>query len=403
MRRWFAWLKPSYLPLAIGASVVLISWFHLMWNTTVGEAIPGIRFRTKTTIAGLMQDAAPLLSVKAVLNGSYQQWISRSIGKLSPMFKPAITWKNEIYYTLLGTAGSASVVVGREQQLMEMPYLTEYCSRDLAKLRAQGEDWAARIRRMQDYFDARGKVFLYVITPSKVAQSPQYMPDGYACPAPARDREEKLRVYDEILTRHGVRFVDTASDLGAAREEYGITMFPRGGTHWNSLASALGTQKVIAAVNGQRAEPLLAALSFAWRISYNPQGGDRDLLDLMNLKHPDTHYPVPELTYQSAPPSGSCHDVGIIEVGGSFLASLNWTLEKLACPPRITNWFYWEQRRLQYGNGRVYELPMDEDARRQSLLDADVVLFEENEAAGPDSRHGELMMQAVAALAGGQP
>ena len=105
MRRWFAWLKPSYLPLAIGASVVLISWFHLMWNTTVGEAIPGIRFRTKTTIAGLMQDAAPLLSVKAVLNGSYQQWISRSIGKLSPMFKPAITWKNEIYYTLLGTAG----------------------------------------------------------------------------------------------------------------------------------------------------------------------------------------------------------------------------------------------------------------------------------------------------------
>ena len=81
-------------------------------------------------------------------------------------------------------------------------------------------------------------------------------------------------------------------------------MFPRGGTHWNSLASALGTQKVIAAVNGQRAGPLLAALSFAWRISYNPQGGDRDLLDLMNLKHPDTHYPVPELTYQSGAASG---------------------------------------------------------------------------------------------------
>ena len=51
----------------------------------------------------------------------------------------------------------------------------------------------------------------------------------------------------------------------------------------------------------------------------------------------------------------------------------------------------------------VYELPMDEDARRQSLLDADVVAIEENEAAGPDSRHGELMMQAVAALAGGPP
>ena len=97
---------------------------------------------------------------------------------------------------------------------------------------------------MQDYFESRGKVFLYVITPSKVAQSPQYIPDGYTCPAAAKDRSDKLLVYDDILDRHGVHFVDTASDLAAAREEYGISMFPRGGIHWNSLATALGTQKV---------------------------------------------------------------------------------------------------------------------------------------------------------------
>ena len=44
---------------------------------------------------------------------------------------------------------------------------------------------------------------------------------------------------------------------------------------------------------------------------------------------------------------------------------------------------------------------MDADARRLSLLDADVILFEENEAVAPDSNHGEQMMQAVATLAGG--
>ena len=33
-------------------------------------------------------------------------------------------------------------------------------------------------------------------------------------------------------------------------------MFPRGGIHWNSLATALGTQKVIAAVNAPRPEHL---------------------------------------------------------------------------------------------------------------------------------------------------
>ena len=133
-----------------------------------------------------------------------------------------------------------------------------------------------------------------------------------------------------------MRFVDTASDLAAAREEYGISMFPRGGIHWNSLATALGTQKVIAAVNAQRSDPLLATLSFTWRISYHPQGVDRDLLDIMNLRHPDTNYPVPELTYQSTPPPGGCHTTTITEVGGSFLRNLNSTLEKLACPPNIT-------------------------------------------------------------------
>jgi hypothetical protein len=46
---------------------------------------------------------------------------------------------------------------------------------------------------------------------------------------------------------------------------------------------------------------------------------------------------------------------------------------------------------------------MDAEARRQSLLDADVVLLEENESLAPGSHHGELLMLEVAALAGNSP
>ena len=255
----------------------LISWFYLMWNTTAGEISPWLRFRTKTTIAGVIQEAAPIMSLNAVLTGTYQRWVSRSIGQLSPMFKLAVGWKGQIYYSLLGmvpeagATGPDAVIVGRDQQLFEMTYLKEYCARDLAKLQIASEDWAARISRMQDFFDARGKVFLYIITPSKVAQEPQIIPDSYACPGNAKDRAEKLDLYDKVSTRHGVRFVDTASDLTAAREAYGISMFPRGGTHWNSLGSALAAQKMIAAVNAQRPAPLLATLNFTWRICTIPR------------------------------------------------------------------------------------------------------------------------------------
>jgi hypothetical protein len=158
-----------------------------------------------------------------------------------------------------------------------------------------------------------------------------------------------------------------------------------------SMPSKLFAPSYAAAPSCRRVEQLL---------SYNPEESDRDLLDLMNLPHPDTHYPVPHLTYPATIPASGCHPITIIEVGGSFLGGLDYALKRLACPPEITNWFYWDKVRVHFAGGRLYDLPMDADARRQSLLHADVIVLEENEALAPGSKHGEQMMQEVAALAG---
>lgn len=398
MRSWFSIYR---LPVAIGAILLLIQWVFLSWNTTIGEVVPSIRFRTKNTVAGVIQEAAPTLSLHAILTGKYQQAVSHAIGALAPVFKPAIHWKNQLYYTLLGAAGSDRIVIGKHRELLELTYLDEYCARDLTKLRVVGDDWAGRIRKVQDFFEARGKPFLYVITPSKVAQYPQFIPDGYACPAPAEDKARKLEVFDAMLAQHGVHFVDVASNLPAAREDYGIDMFPRGGIHWTWLAAALGTQTFVAAINAQHRAPPLTEFTFDWKVSYNPSESDRDLLDIMNLPHPDRHYPVPELTYHSSDPPGGCRTVKITEVGGSFLMGINSTLERLACPPEITYWFYWDHERFLYTGNHMRELPIDPGVRRRSLLDADVVVFEENEAAGPATPHGKLMIQEIDAMAAG--
>ncbi len=121
----------------------------------------------------------------------------------------------------------------------------------------------------------------------------------------------------------------------------------------------------------------------------------------MNLPHPDAHYPIPELTYHSAEPPGGCKPLKITEVGGSFLMGINNTLEELACPPEITYWFYWDHNRFRYADRKMRELTMDAGVRRQSLLDADVVFFEENEAALPNSRHGQRLMDELKAIRAG--
>ena len=52
-------------------------------------------------------------------------------------------------------------------------YLDDYCSRDLARFTPEAEAWAGKVREMEDFFEARGKIFLYVITPSKPAIYPE--------------------------------------------------------------------------------------------------------------------------------------------------------------------------------------------------------------------------------------
>ncbi len=393
MRQWFAL---SRLPVAIGALMLLVPFVYLTWNTTVGEIAPVLRFRTKQTIAGVVAEAAPELSLHSLATGSFQRAVSRAVGVLSPVFKPAVHWKNQIYYGLLGTSGTSRVIVGPHRQLMESGYLEEYCRRDLATLPPRAEDWARRLRALQDKFEARGTPFLYLITPSKVAEQPEIIPPGYRCPGSGTGRASKLEVYDAKLAAHGVHFVDAASPLGPARERYGIPMFPRGGTHWNALAAALGTQQLIAAADAQHVNPPLTPFTFTWTVSQKATDpADRDLLDIMNLHKVDAKYPVPVLDYRSEVPAGGCKPTRITEVGGSFLMGINVILEKLACPPDITYWFYWDHNRFRYAGDKFDKLPVEDEARRASLADTDLVLLEENDAALPEALPAQQLMEAM--------
>ena len=108
---------------------------------------------------------------------------------------------------------------------------------------------------------------------------------------------------------------------------------------------------------------------------------------------------LPRLT---APPGVALLRNMVRVPGGSFLMGINDTLERLACPPDITYWFYWDHNRFRYVDRHMRELTMDAKVRRQSLLDADVIIFEENEAALPDSRHGDYLMKEMQAIRAGQ-
>jgi hypothetical protein len=107
---------------------------------------------------------------------------------------------------------------------------------------------------------------------------------------------------------------------------------------------------------------------------------------------------VPRLTFRSGEPAGGCQPTRITEVGGSFLMGVNVILEKLVCPPDITYWFYWDHEKFRYAAGKFDRFPANDDARRASLLDTDLVLLEENDAALPEALPAQQLMEFMAQL-----
>jgi alginate O-acetyltransferase complex protein AlgJ len=393
------WIRPARFPALLGAGVLVISWFYLSWNATIGEAIPTLRFRTNQTVAGVFKEAAPNLTIQALLSYKFQTHVSHTIGTLSPLYKPAIRWKNQIYYSVFGMSGSPNVIVGRDRQLFQKAYLDDYCSRDLKTFTPKAEAWAAKLREMQAFFEARGTTFLYVITPSKPAVYPEMLPSSFSCPASPYDQTHKIAVYRQILDREGVHYVDAATLTADARRKYEISMFPRGGIHWNRLAASIAAQAVTDEVNRLHGSTILTPFTFSYKRSFSPQGSDRDLIDILNLVWSDSHYEVPVVSHQSSE-RDDCRPARITEVGGSFLFELDDALAQIACPPQISDYFYWDMKHFRYPGGTAKPMDVDAGERTRSLLqDLDVMIFEENEAALPESPHGQELLQMIAAQA----
>src|SRR5215469_479253 len=406
MRRWF---RVSRLPVFLGASMLFVPWLFLMWNGTVGELAPQLRIASKRAVVGAQSAELQPLSLEKVWSGRYQKSVSEVVGSLTPVYTSSIRWKSQIYYSLLGTSGSSSIVIGRDGELFDLSYVQEYCGRDLRRLLPQAEEWAAKIAQLQSFYEDRGKVFLYVNTPSKPAIYPEFLPGGYKCPAPQEDRLHKLEAYRLILERHHIHYIDAATLTAEMRSRYPIDAFPRGGNHWTVLGASLAAQAITQAENRQHGSQLLAPLSFSWRVSFEPLGWDKDLLDLLNLRWPSEHYPVPVLTFDSPLQRGACQPARITEVGGSFLFTVNAALQQAACPPVISQWFYWDWRHFLYAEGPSKEilyfppspaLPVDADQRSRDLLsDLDIMLFEENDQRTPESVHGQQLFDFLSAQA----
>lgn len=380
------WLRR--LPPLIGAALIALGAAQVMWNGTLGNLAPWLHWHVKIPL-GALPDNPPPLSVGTFLDGRWQEAVAHSIGPRTILYTPSVRWKNQIFYSLLGMSGAKEIGMGRGHELFQWAYVRSYCEVDLAKMAVDGPRWAARLRALQDALTARGKRFLYVITPSKLQEMPGILPKTFPCPH-GEEHDEKLRMWRAELQAAGVRYADGVLSLKHAEGRYPVDFFPRGGTHWNLLGASLAAQDITRLLDGRGAR--LSPFTFRVAVSHHPKGSDRDIYDTLNLQLHADNYAVPVMTYVSTPPA-PCVPERIAEVGGSFLFRVNEALDSVACPPVIRMYWYWDERGFLYRDGRRTQFPITAPRRTEDILNwSETMILEENVATIPDSVHGQDLM-----------
>jgi hypothetical protein len=192
-------LSCERIPLAFAVAFVAACFVVTVWNFSVAALFPRLSVRNWNPIYGLAEETSPGFTLANFLSGDLQAAFSRRIGTSLPIYAPAIRLRNQIEYSIFGLPNAPSIAFGRDKRLYEWAYITEYCGRSGEENPAEVGRWADKIKDIQDYATSQGKTFVYLITPSKAATYPQYLPDAHPCPAASRGRSRSFLHTNERL------------------------------------------------------------------------------------------------------------------------------------------------------------------------------------------------------------
>jgi hypothetical protein len=276
-----------------------------------------LNFFPKQTLIGAEErvEKRPAWSFEQWEKGLYQEaftkWLNQRIGLREYYVKTY----NQLSYSLFNEAAFRSnIVIGKEGNLIQREYIDDYlnvqplCFNNL-------DDTVKMVRELQDILATKGVALLTVITPSKAAIYPEYIPDSLMA-----GKHDGNRNYDNLIMlfeKYGVNYVDghllTANEK--AKQDYPV--FCKGGTHWNSYAAYFTTVQMIDKIWQLTGKKISNVYCMSVDYDNIPTGTDRDLLNLLNLwVGPDT-YPAPHPVF-TANGDGSEIKPSILLVGASF-------------------------------------------------------------------------------------
>jgi hypothetical protein len=223
---------------------------------------------------------------------------------------------NELYFRAFRMASlpSSDTTVGVDDAIISTVYLREYYLDRAGPERPAAI--VAAVRRIGELCREHGIPFTFVLTPTKVAVCPEWVPKAWKERQDSRPRS--CDILRRLLSESGVRFVDAARIVSDAKAggKFKGPAFALGGIHWTKEAALPATNAILDDL-ARQGLPVAPIEVESLEIVDTPQNSDGDVLNLMNLVLP-WRYPSPKLSLKrrSGP---TAQRLSLVFVGGSFV------------------------------------------------------------------------------------
>jgi len=319
---------------------------------------------------------APPASLSAWFSGEFQQaadqWWKERFG-LRFFF---VKLDNQIDFWLYERVyEGATIAFGRDGWLYERAYIEGYCRQREPSPREVVHEGLEGIRALQDALAARGVPLILLITPSKAAVYPDRLPED-AC-APHGGGGYDYDAYRPLLDELGIRYVDGYALTEDAKPLWPeITLFSRGGVHWNNLGAYYSAEAVLDAVRPLVDRPIPPLVLDDVVVDHDPNRYDRDLVDYMNLLFPDTDFPVPHPEITMERPGGG--GLRVVLVGMSFLEQLAMIYAESGGFERVDHYWYYHHDVRDGITGERTMLERDDIDWETDMLDTDFLVLDFN-------------------------
>jgi alginate O-acetyltransferase complex protein AlgJ len=376
--------------LIIGALLALLPLLSA-WNLMV----PSHQIQIGPTLGGVTNEMPVIVSWSSIRDGSFQKAVASRITEAFALRRILIRINNEIRLELFGELTAPHVVRGAKGQLIERTYLDDYCTRT----EGMGAELAAKnipkLLDIQNYYRARGGLFVYLLSPSKAAHLPEYFVDRVPCPSTPAARTEFVGQYVSALKQAGINVLDTATLIHSLKGQYDFDLFPQGGVHWNDVGGARAVSALVDEIDRQAGREIVPSFTFTYTLS-SAAGADRELVDLLNVFFPPLAYLTPKVKYTT---SASCanhpaHLLDIAMVGSSFSHLAASILIEHNCLSRLNLYYY--ARLGRFGGVPYHELARNlGETELRPLRDAKIMILEENEAFAARSGYVDILRDIV--------